>query len=150
MDGTKFRETSPCDIFIPDGCTHKLKPDVAKLTYEAQVIVKITAENIENVVVSALECCSTYWVGLDNTTPEWADAPKDLPASQYCVALLLAGNTVKLYDIEDDGETWDLTLKKLIKGIARDISENGMTLDEIEEDADAALQFALFDEIVYG
>ena len=40
MDGTKFRETSPCDIFIPDGCTHKLKPDVAKLTYEAQVIVR--------------------------------------------------------------------------------------------------------------
>ena len=66
------------------------------------------------------------------------------------MALLLAGNTVKLYDIEDDGETWDLTLEKLIKGIARDISENGMTLDEIEEDADAALQFALFDEIVYG
>lgn len=57
---------------------------------------------------------------------------------------------MKLYDIEDDGETWDLTLEKLIKGIARDISENGMTLDEIEEDADAALQFALFDEIVYG
>lgn len=145
----KFEEIKPGDIFIPDGCTHKLTEAAAKQTYEAQVVVKITAENIENIVVSALECCSTYWVGVDNTTPEWADAPKDLPVSQYCAALLLAGKTVKLYDVEDDSETWVLTLEKLIKGIGREIS-NGFKLSDIEEEADAALQYALFDEVVYG
>lgn len=145
----KFEEIKPGDIFIPDGCAHKLTEAAAKQTYEAQVVVKITAENIENILVSALECCSTYWVGVDNTTPEWKDAPKDLPVSQYCAALLLAGKTVKLYDVEDDSETWILTLKKLIKGIGREIS-NGFKLSDIEEEADAALQYALFDEVVYG
>lgn len=144
----KFEEITPGDLFVPDGCTHKLTDDAAKQTYEAQVVVKITAENIENIVVSALECCSTYWVGVDNTTPEWDDAPKDLPVSQYCVALLLAGKSVKLYDVEDDSETWELTLEKLIKGISREIA-NGFKLSDIEEEADPALQYALFDEIVY-
>lgn len=145
----KFKEIKPGDLFMRDGCQHKLISNVAAQTYEAQVIIKITAENIENIIVAALECCSTYWVGLDNTTPEWADAPKELPASQYCAALLLAGKTVKLYDVEDDSETWELTLEKLIKGISREIT-NGFKLTDIEEEADAALQYALFDEVVYG
>lgn len=145
----KFEEIKPGDLFALDGCQHKLTDDAAKQTYEAQIVVKITAENIENILVAALECCSTYWVGVDNTTPEWADAPKDLPVSQYCAALLLAGKTVKLYDVEDDSETWVLTLDKLIKGISRELT-NGFKLSDIEEEADAALQYALFDEVVYG
>ena len=105
--------------------------------------------NIENIVVDALECISTYWVGLDNTTPEWDAKPKGLPVSQYAAALLLCGKTVKLYDIEDEDETWELTLDKLLKGIGRELT-NGMTIEDIADDADAALQYALFDEIVYG
>lgn len=148
-DNKKFEEIKPGDLFTLDGCQHKLIDNVAAQTYEVQVIVKITAENIENIVVSALECSSTYWVGLDNTTPEWDDAPKNLPVSQYCAALLLAGKTVKLYDVEDDSETWELTLEKLLKGIGREIA-NGFKISDIEEEADAALQYALFDEVVYG
>ena len=54
-----------------------------------------------------------------------------------------------LYDIEDEDETWELTLDKLLKGIGRELT-NGMTIEDIADDADAALQYALFDEIVYG
>ena len=63
--------------------------------------------------------------------------------------LSLCGKTVKLYDIEDEDETWELTLDKLLKGIGRELT-NGMTIEDIADDADAALQYALFDEIVYG
>lgn len=112
----KFEEITPGDLFTLDGYQHKLRDNVAAQTYDAQVVVKITAENIENIIVAAL---------------------------------LLAGKTVKLYDVEDDSETWELTLEKLIKGIGREIT-NGFKLSDIEEEADAALQYALFDEVVYG
>jgi hypothetical protein len=140
---------NPAELFKLDGCQHKLTKAAASETYEVQITAKITAEDIENIVVDALECVSTYWVGLDNTTPEWAAKPKGLPVSQYAAALLLCGKTVKLYDIEDEDETWELTLDKLLKGIGRELT-NGMTIEDIADDADAALQYALFDEIVYG
>ncbi len=143
------RTANPAELFELDGCQYKLTKAAADETYELQIPIQITAENIEGIVVDALECCSTYWVGLDNTTPEWAEQPEDLPASQYAAALLLCGKTVKLYDIEDEDETWELTLDKLLMGIRRELT-NGWKVVEIIDDADAALQYALFGEIIYG
>ena len=123
---------------------NELTKEAKALTFA--VIAKVNAEQIENIIVDALECQSNYWVGLDNTTKERDNAPDDLPASQYATQLILEGNTVRLYDIEDDSEVWDLNLQKLLAGIGKAISE-GLDLDD---DADAVLQYALFDEIVYG
>ncbi len=127
-----------------NGCQHSLTKEAQALSFP--VTASVTAEQIENVVVTALECQSCYWVGIDNTTQEWKNEPDDIPVSQYATQLLLEGKSVTLYDIEDESETWELTLQKLLKGFGLAMTQSY----DIEDEADAVLQFALFDEIVYG
>ena len=124
--------------------THELTNEAKALSFPVETTV--TAEVIENIVVSSLEGASSYWCGLDNTTPEWDNKPEDLPASQYATQLLLEGKTAMLYDIEDEDEQWELDLPKLLKGIGKAMSEGY----DIEDDVDEVLQLALFGELVYG
>lgn len=124
--------------------THELTKEVKALSFTIEATV--SAETIENIVVSSLEGASTYWVGVDNTTPEWANNPEDLPTSQYATQLLLEGKTIKLYDVEDEDGRWELNLQKLLKGIGKAMSEGY----DIEDDVDEVLQLALFGELVYG
>ena len=111
-----------------------------------EVKAQITASAIENIIVSALEGQSNYWVGVDNTTIEWRDKPKGMPVSQYATDLILNGKKVVLYDIEDESETWELTLDKLLNGIGKAMSENR----DYEDECDTILQYALFDDLVFA
>lgn len=124
--------------------THELTKEVKALRFPVETTV--SAEEIENIIVSSLEGASAYWVGIDNTTPVWADEPDDLPTSQYATQLLLEGKTIELYDIEDEDEQWELDLQKLLKGIGKAMSQGY----DIEDDVDEVLQLALFGELVYG
>ena len=58
-----------------------------------------------------------------------------------------------MYDVEDEFETWDLTLDKLLNGIKLTI-ENGYwtgNMDDIDgQVGDIIFQYALFNEIVFG
>lgn len=109
----------------------------------------VTGQQIENIIVDALEACSCYWVGVDNTTPEWESKPDDMPVSQYAVQLLMEGKSVTLFDIEDEDETWKLTMEKLLNGIGIALA-NGADIGAIENEPDIVLQYALFGELVYG
>ena len=132
------------EYFKKKDYTHELTKEAKALTFK--VGITVTAEQIENIIVTSLECQSTYWLGLDNTTPEWDDEPDELPASQYATQLILEGKTVTLYDIEDEDEVWTLTLDKLLKGISIALSND----EDIEDEADSVMQYALFGEIVFG
>lgn len=112
----------------------------------------ITEYDIETVIVNALEGGSNYWVGVDNTTPEWSNRPKKIPISTWVAKLLIDGETVTLYDIEDETE-FKLTLDKLIKGFELNAKHRPFDSDLENGDgitADCILQYALFNEIVYG
>ena len=124
--------------------THELTKEAKALTFPVET--EVSAEEIENIIVSSLEGASTYWVGLDNTTPEWNDEPEDMPASQYATQLLLEGKTITLYDIEDEDERWELTLQMILKGIGVAVSR----CYNITDDVDEILQLSLFGEVVYG
>ena len=124
--------------------THELTRDAKALTFKVET--SVNAEQIENIIVTALECQSTYWFGIDNTTPEWVNAPDGLPAAQYATQLLLEGKTLALYDTEDEDGIWELTLDMLLKGIGMAMS-NG---EDIEDECDSVMQYALFGELVYG
>lgn len=126
--------------------TTKLRKESWQYTLNIKVETTVTAEQIENIIVTSLECQSNYWLGLDNLTDEWDNAPDDLPASQYATQLILEGKAVTLFDIEDDEEVWTLTLDKLLKGISIAMS-NG---EDIEDEADSVMQYALFGGIVFG
>ncbi len=56
------------NYYKKDGCQHTFTKEARALSFPVTAFV--TAEQIENVVVTALECQSCYWVGIDNTTPE--------------------------------------------------------------------------------
>ena len=124
--------------------THELTNEAKALSFPVEA--NVTAEAIENIVVSSLEGASSYWCDLDNTTPEWDNKPEDLPASQYATQLLLEGKTVTLYDIEDEDERWELTLPKILKGIGMALSQGYNITDNVDE----VLQLSLFGELVYG
>lgn len=130
--------------YIKDGFQHEFTEEAKKLSFT--VSITVSAEQIENIVVTALECQSTFWAGVDNTTPEWDYKPTEMPVSQYAVQLLLEGKSVRIYDIEDEGEQWVLTLDNLLKGIALSIQSG----EYPEDECDSVLQYALFGEIGYA
>lgn len=98
-----------------------------------------------------------YWACIDNTTEDWqcvsAALPKDHTFEDVMWTLLKTDQSIVIYDVEDDEEVWELTLKKLLNGIQLAIEKkywNG-DIDEIDgEVGDIIFQMALFGEIVYG
>lgn len=124
------------------------KEVAGKITIEMQ----ITHNDVESIMVSSFEGGSNYWMGLDNDRQEWHDMP-NVPNSQWAAQLLLDGKTVFLYDIEDEEERFELTLEKLLNGLKKEMSEHPESQDRMMWDADVAdrtIQYALFNELVYG
>ncbi len=115
------------------------------------VLMGITEADIENVVVSSFECGSNYWLGLDNSKPEWNDKPKGEPVATWATKLLIEGKEIHLYDIEDNNDKWILTLEKLYEGIKLFQADKHSDKDDWDSiDADCIIQYALFSEIVYS
>lgn len=135
------------DYFKKEGFEYRLTAGANALKFDVKT--SVGAETIENIVVTALECTSNYWVGVDNTTPEWKEKPEDMPVSQYATQLILDDKYVVLYDIEDEDEQWTLDLCKILKGIGLGI-QKGYDINDCEEFADEILQLSLFGELVYG
>lgn len=115
--------------------------------------IPVTENDIESVIVGAFEGGSNYWVGLDNTKPEFKDKPKDEPLSTWVTKLLIDGKTVYLFDREMPSDKFELTLQKVINGLALNALKRPKDCDLEQGDAityDCILQFALFGKIVFG
>ena len=126
--------------------------------------VLLTEEDIEDIVVTALEGGIGYWACLDNTGDAYENAPDDEPTAITCTKELLAGNTVVFLDEEDweDGKdtVYELNIEKLLKGVQLWLENS--TFDFIDRDgklnfdmfdaiqADSIIQYALFGEIVFA
>lgn len=80
--------------------------------------------------------------------------PEDICYEDVCAEILEHGGILKVYDREDD-EDYDLPLSSLLNGF-RDymklVASDGRTgIDDMDgEAADQILQFAVFNEIIYG
>jgi len=138
-------------MYIKNGCQHELTEEAKKQIYTIQI--PITGEQIENIIVTALEGGIGYWACLNNATPEWNNKLEGLPASQYAAQLIFEGKTVEFTDAEDEDVRWDLDLPRLLNGIRQNAeAESGsIDLDDIDaEIADCIIQYALFGELVYG
>lgn len=116
--------------------------------------IKITTEDIDDIMCTALEGGITYWCGKARVVGEYL--------GEYASDQIARGGKLILTDIEDEEEQYELTRPKLLKGIKLAIDQdyyseydwvNGNELDTCQIDADVAdviIQLALFDEIVYG
>lgn len=124
-------------------------------------VVKVTEEDIDDVMCSAFEGGIGYWACLDNTGEEFENAPDYEPYSETCTKILLKGGVVKLINNED-GKLYTLNLDKLLNGIKRWVEIGGDVYGAVCKDgsldcgnidsecADCIIQLALFGEIIYG
>ncbi len=113
----------------------------------------ITVSDVETVIVNCLEGGSNYWLGLDNSTDDWKERPDGEPFSMWVVKLLLDGKTVHFYDVEEESETFTLTLEQLLKGFQLNADKRPFDCDLENGDAitsDCILQYAMFGQLVYG
>src|SRR5690606_2445918 len=104
-------------------------------------------------LVGAIEGGINYWGMLTRAEPEWKEKPQEEPASTWAARMLLDGKTVQLIDVEDDTETFDLTLDKLINGLVINARERPEDIDLEQADAityDCIIQYALFGKLVYA
>jgi hypothetical protein len=119
---------------------------------EIKMNVKLTDEDIDDIMCAALEGGISYWCRKAEVVGEYF--------GDYASEQISRGGTLKLYDSEDD-EVYELTLEKLLRGFelwvigGYDTYEavcNGEvdTMEIDAEKADQIVQLALFDEIIYG
>lgn len=131
-----------------------LKFSKEKVAGTVKIEKKLTEDDIATIIVNGFEGGCNYWLGLDNADrTEWIEKPKGEPNSTWATKILLDGGTIHFYDIEDEDEKWELTLKKLIKGYELNTKERPFDSDIKNGDAttaDCIIQYALFGELVYG
>ena len=116
----------------------------------AKVERKLTERDVESIMVGGIEGGIGYWAGLDN---EHWKKPNSEPNSMWATKLLLDGEKVTFFDVEDEEERWDLDLEKLIKGYELNFNKRAWDCSLEDGDAgtyDAIIQLALFGKIVYG
>lgn len=116
------------------------------------VEIELCEEDIENIVVTALEGGINYWACLE-TEPWFVEGQG--PVSTQVTQRLLNGKSIRFYDAEDmtTGDDWVLTLDKLLAGIKQELESEARNLSDIEFDAanaDCIIQYALFGELVFG
>ena len=123
-------------------------------TFEGQAVInfKLTEEDIDDIMDAALYGIN-YWCSEAEIVGE--------RLGYYASEQISRGGALKLYDVESD-DVWELTLEKFLKGfklwVANGDDEYGAlqsdgTVDTGEIDsamADMIIQYALFDEIVFG
>ena len=115
--------------------------------------IKVTQEDIDDIMCSALEGGITYWCRKAEVVGDYL--------GEYASEQISRGGTLLLYDAEED-EVYDLDLPNLLNGIKQAYEGNwfaeygwcdGKTIDTCQVDAEVAdviVQLALFDEVIFG
>lgn len=114
--------------------------------------VEITAENINDLLTTAFEGGINYWC----SNVEILNLPREYEADKiYASDAIAIGGELRLYDAESS-DTWVLTLGKFLSGVEKTLewgkfaSVEDMMDNHDAETADVLIQYALFNEIVFG
>ena len=122
-------------------------------SYEMKV--DISSNDIETVIVNSFEGGSNYWLGLDteNDKSVWGRKPKGVPYSTWATQMLLEGETLHFYDVEEESEKFTLKLEQLVNGFKINAEKRPHDCDLENGDAitsDCILQYGIFGKLVYG
>ena len=122
---------------------------------EIKVSFFYTDEDLMDIVVTALEGGIGYWACLDNTGKDFEDQPDDMPVSEWCWELLKQGKQLHFYDDsgEEEEAEYFLDMASLYTGIGKAIANKCWDgdMDMLDADvADAIIQYAIFDDVIYG
>lgn len=113
----------------------------------------VTEKDIETIMVGAIEGGIGYWARLENVGEDWERRPEGTPASIWATQLLLDGKEVVFAEEHDNDKLNSLTLEKLISGIEQNAVDRPFDSDLENGDSqtcDCIVQYALFNELVYG
>ena len=115
--------------------------------------IKVTQEDIDDIMCSALEGGVTYWCNKAEVVGDYL--------GEYASEQISRGGTLLLYDAEED-EVYDLDLPHLLNGIKQAYEGNyfadyewcnGKTIDTCQVDAEVAdviVQLSIFDDVIFG
>jgi hypothetical protein len=115
--------------------------------------MRVTSEDINDIITAALEGGINYWCNEAEVVGEYL--------GEYASEQISKGGTIILHDAESE-DTWELNLEKLLRGIELAIEEEYLadyewydadSIDTCQIDADVAdaiIQFAIFEEIIFG
>lgn len=124
------------------------------MTHIIPVPYEFTDDDLECIVITALEGGIGYWACLDNDNGDFADQPDDMPTSEWCWKLLNQGGQLHFLDAEDlAGEEWYMDYADLFKGISKAIKNRDWDGDMDLMDAavaDCIFQYALCGSVIYG
>lgn len=121
-----------------------------------------TKENINDLMVTALEGGICYWAGKAEMKKDEAGigydgvSLEDEESLEFASEIIAIGGTLIITDVEDPTEKWELDKEKFLKGLEKTMEWGEFNnveelMDNYDaETADVLIQFALFDEIVFG
>lgn len=126
-----------------------------KHTFEVEVSRTLTLmqEDVDDIMVSALEGGITYWCCEAEVVGEYL--------GEYGSEQISRGGVLKLHDAESD-DVWELTLDKFLKGVKLWYENGDDRYDAVQPDghvdpcevdgemADMIVQYALFGEVQFG
>lgn len=128
-----------------------MENEVLKLELE----VVVTQEDIDDIMVGALEGGINYWCCEAEVVGDYL--------GEYGSEQISRGGQLLLHDMEDD-EIYILDKEKLLKGLKMyfekphpydilEVIDNKLRIDTCEADAtvfDMIIQYALFDDVIFG
>jgi hypothetical protein len=82
---------------------------------------ELTYEDFENLIVGAIEGGSNYWalIRTSELPMEIRNTYKGEPASVKISKAIWEGHTVKVYDAEDEDESWEINREKVATGLVK-------------------------------
>lgn len=129
----------------------------------------LTVGDLDDIFTTAIEGGIGYWAVLDNTTPEWKKARKQIEDSgeepywgTVAAKVLLNGDSIRFYDAEadeddlQDDEIWFLDMEKFKNGCKIYEQKRGSLIKKLEDgefdadEADCLIQYGVFGEVVFG
>ena len=124
-----------------------------KYEVRAEIRIELTQENIDDIMVTALEGGITYWCS--EASPECGELLKEYPSEQ-----ISRGGALLLYDFEEEAYR-RLDLEKFLNGFKLWVENGGDQYGAVQGHevdccnidagcADAIIQYSLFGEVVYG
>ncbi len=125
-----------------------------KYEVTAELKVTLTTQDIDDIMVGALEGGINYWCGE-------AEVIEEKRVADWGHEQIARGGVLMLHDIEDPDEVWELNLEKFLNGFKLWVEKGGDEYGAVEDGkvdccnidaacADEIVQYALFGELVFG
>lgn len=121
-----------------------------KYTVRPEIEVNLSQQDIDDIMVAALEGGICYWCRKAEVVGEYL--------GEYASDQISRGGALILHDVES-AQTWELTLEKFLNGVKLyfeqgchvQVEDNRIDPGDIDaNDADCIVQFAVFGEVIFG